>query len=431
MSVAQQHYPFENKTEFDKTFPADFIIEGLDQTRLWFYVQHVVATILFNKPAFKNVVVNGMIMAADGQKLSKRLKNYPPIEDVFAHEGADVLRLYLLSSTQATETADYMRFNRDGMRDLQRNVVGTLWNTYKFFKMYADIDKWQPEAELKEPATKNILDKWILSRLNQTIAEATKQADSYKIARTLKPIFELIDDVSNWYVRRSRRRFWKSEDDIDKQQAYATLHYVLVRICQLMAPWAPFISDYVYRQLASGAQHLSAHLTDWPEAGKVDTKLIEQMTHTRDIITEALSQRGEAKIKVRQPLALLTTPKVDEALQEIIKEEVNVKELAEGENVSLDVNISDELQREGLMREVIRHVQQYRKELDLNVDDRIELHLETSDHQLQTALAEFADIIKTETLAKKLSTEGKGRLEAKKVRIEEADLNISLTRAGA
>lgn len=427
MSVAQQHYPFENKDKFDDTFPADFIIEGLDQTRLWFYVQHVVATILFDKPAFKNVVVNGMIMAADGQKLSKRLKNYPPVEDVFSNEGADILRLYLLSSSQATETADYMRFDRLGMRDLQRNVIGTLWNTYKFFKMYTDIDKWQA-TELAEPSSQNVLDQWILARLNETITATTKKADEYKIAHAILPIFSLIDDLSNWYVRRSRRRFWKSEDDGDKQSAYATLHYVLVRTCQLLAPWAPFITDYMYRDLKPDGMPESVHLTDWPEAGKVDKNAIEEMQKVREYITEALAQRGEAKIKVRQPLSKVVIPKVNKDLHELVLDEVNVKEVVEGKKVQLDIEITDQLKREGLMRELVRHVQNYRKELDLNVEDRIELSLQTEDHELQTAIAEFEDTIKSETLAQSLASQAGGN--AKKVRVEEADLEIEIKRVG-
>ncbi len=425
MSVAQQHYPFENKEKFDDTFPADFIIEGLDQTRLWFYVQHVVATILFDKPAFKNVVVNGMIMAADGQKLSKRLKNYPPVEDVFSIEGADILRLYLLSSTQATETADYMRFDRSGMRDLQRNVIGTLWNTYKFYKMYAEIDGWKAE-KLEEPKATNVLDQWILARLNETIEKSTKSADSYKIAHALLPIFELVDDLSNWYVRRSRRRFWKSEDDSDKQSAYATLHYVLVRTTQLLAPWAPFITDYIYRDLKPDSMPESVHLTDWPKAGDVDSKAIEEMAKVREYITEALAQRGEAKIKVRQPLRKVAIPLVTEELYELVLDEVNVKEVVAGKTVKLDTALTDELKREGMMRELVRHVQNYRKELDLKVEDRIELSLKTDDHELQTAIAEFENTVKSETLAE--SIQNNVGQDAKKVRIEAADLEIEIKR---
>lgn len=435
MSVAQQHYPFENKEKFDDTFPADFIIEGLDQTRLWFYVQHVVATILFDKPAFKNVVVNGMIMAADGQKLSKRLKNYPPVEDVFSTEGADILRLYLLSSTQATETADYMRFDRSGMRDLQRNVIGTLWNTYKFFKMYTEIDGWIPPDQIKYPNSTNKLDIWILARLNEARDQCTTAADQYKIARSVRSLIVFVDDLSNWYVRRSRRRFWKSENDEDKKNAYLTLHFVLVRYCQLMAPWAPFLTDYIYRDLRGASMPNSVHLTDWPNdfpgIDDESVNLMEGMDNVRDIVADGLRQRAEAKIKVRQPLQAVYTADIEEDLQNIVKEELNVKEWKKDTVLSrglanLVTDLNDELRREGLMRELVRHVQNYRKELDLNVEDRIKLGLKTDDHELQTAIAEFEDTIKSETLAQTLKNEvGES---AKKVCVEEAELEIEIKR---
>jgi isoleucyl-tRNA synthetase len=426
MSIAQQHYPFENEKTFKQTFPADFIIEGLDQTHLWFYVQHVVATILFDSPAYKNVIVNGMIMAADGQKLSKRLKNYPPVEDVFENEGADTLRLFLLSSTQATQVADYMRFNRDSMKDLNRNVLGTLQNSYKFFKMYADIDDWKPQNPLVEPSSDNVLDKWMLARLNQTITEVTTQADHYKLAHAINPIFELIDDMSNWFIRRSRRRFWKSEDDNDKLQAYATLHYTLVRVCQLLAPWAPFISDKIYRELMAGE---SAHLTDWPTAGKADATILKDMKFGREAITAGLKKRADAGIKVRQPLASAvvwstlsskTPHEFNQDLLQIIAEELNVKQIRFDANgsrdaapedpqgaraaIELDTTLTDELKAEGLTRDLIRLVQNARKQAELNVDDRIELSITSDDKLIEQAVKTHADTIKHETLALKLAS---------------------------
>ena len=267
MPVAQQHYPFDNKDKFEDSFPADYVGEGLDQTRLWFYVQHVIATILFDKPAYKNVLVNGMIMAADGQKLSKRLKNYPTINEVFANEGADLLRLYLLSNYQAMG-ADYARFDRANMKHINRNVIDTLNNSLRFFKMYTEIDKWPFPKVLKEPEVNNVLDKWIIARLNQVIEVATKEADGYRLAYAVNPVFELVDDLSNWYIRRSRRRFWKSEDDSDKFNAYSVLYFCLMRIAQLLAPWAPFTAENLWQELSNGTNNPeSVHLSDWPEAG--------------------------------------------------------------------------------------------------------------------------------------------------------------------
>jgi isoleucyl-tRNA synthetase len=447
MPVAQQHYPFENQDKFEASFPADYIGEGLDQTRLWFYVQHVISTILFDKPAYKNVLVNGMIMAADGQKLSKRLKNYPPVEDVFAQEGADTLRLYLLSNNQAVN-ADYMRFNRDGMKDLNRNVLGTLQNSYRFFKMYADIDNFVPKG-LEYPQSTNMLDKWILSRLEETVAEVTKNADDYKLAHAINPIFVLIDDTSNWFIRRSRRRFWKSEDDTDKNQAYHTLWYVLVRICQLLAPWAPFLSDHLWRKLTEGTDlPASVHLSDWPEAGEVDRELLQEMQHVRNAINEGLKLRAEAKIKVRQPLSKAVVwdtfnaekpAEFNDELLQIIADELNVKEVkmdtdggrnvkqvANG-NVELDTELTPELKAEGLMRDIVRHAQNARKSAGLNVEDRIVLSLQSDDADLQHAVAAHGDIIKAETLANELTHDTYDF--ATEAKIEGEVLTISLKKA--
>lgn len=453
MAVAQQHYPFENKTKFDDSFPADYIGEGLDQTRLWFYVQHVIATILFNKPAYKNVLVNGIILASDGQKLSKRLKNYPPVSDVFDNEGADTLRLYLLSNYQAV-AGDYMRFNRDAMKDMNRNVLGTLLNTLRFFKLYTDIDKWQPPKKLSKPATSHVLDEWLMARLNQAIAEVTEAADDYKLAYAIQPIFSFIDDLSNWYVRRSRRRFWKSENDTDKNEAYEALWYTLVRTSQLLAPWAPFISDYLWRELTAGTDLASSvHLSDWPEANSFDSKLIYEMATARSFINEGLSQRAEAKIKVRQPLKNAQVEgsiPISDDMKDIMAEELNVKEVIflrpskiTGETpftevikrpagflpgkLSLNTTLTDELKREGLMREVVRNIQNARKQAGLNVEDRITLELTTYSEELTKAITEHKDTIMAETLATTLDA-ADDAFEVV-VKVEDDELTIKLAKA--
>lgn len=449
MSVAQYHYPFEQREQFKETFPADFIIEGLDQTRLWFYVQHVVATILFNQPAFKNVVVNGMIMAADGQKLSKRLKNYPPIEEVFAKEGADSLRLYLLSSTQATEVADYMRFDRDGLTATQRNVVMTFWNTFNFFRTYAateasslkpaaskensNLPAGRQDSQLPTPNSPNILDQWILNRLNQTVAETTKAADKYHIAKAVRQVIEFIDDLSNWYLRRSRRRFWKNEDEQDKQNAFATLHYVLIQTCQILAPWAPFISDKIYRELRSDDMPRSVHLTDWPQPAKSDTDLLLRMETVKALIAEGLKQRAAAGIKVRQPLNSIDIsgyPAMkDLALRAIVHGELNVKlvELGSGgeKKIKLDTELTPELKREGSACDIVRQVQQLRKESGLTVQDSIVLGLKTNNKELTEAINEHAEMIKDETLAESLDDRVEG---GKEVKIGDAKLELSITK---
>jgi isoleucyl-tRNA synthetase len=414
MPVAQQHYPFDNEKVFKESFPADYIGEGLDQTRLWFYVLHVLSTIAFDRPAYKNVLVNGMVMAADGQKLSKRLKNYPPVEDVFANEGADVLRFYLLGNDQAVG-ANYMRFSREAMRDIQRNVFGTIWNTYSFMSMYAEIDGWTPQGKLAEPKSDNVLDQWLLARLNETVAAMTEAADDYQLAKALRPLRDLVDDMSNWYVRRSRRRFWKSDDDGDKAAAYATLHYTLCRIAQLLAPWSPFVADKLWRGITEGMDEAqSVHLSDWPAAGKIDSNLLAEMSWARDVVTEGLSARAEAKIKVRQPLAkvaVTSTHDIHEQILDIVRDELNVKavefaKVAERTAPVLDTEITPELRAEGQMRDVVRHVQTARKATGLEVDDRITLTLLTESADLAAAIKVHAGIIQAETLATTLVTDG-------------------------
>jgi len=436
MPAAQYHYPFENKQVFEESFPADYIGEGLDQTRLWFYVQHVLSTIVFGRPAYKNVLVNGMVMAADGQKLSKRLKNYPPVEEVFGTEGADTLRFYLLGNDQAVG-ADYMRFNREAMRDIQRNVFGTLWNTYAFLSMYAEIDGWEPPKKLVRPEAANVLDQWMLARLDETIVLVSEAADAYALAQALRPLRLLIDDLSNWYVRRSRRRFWKSEDDDDKASAYVTLHYVLVRITQLLAPWSPFVSDKLWHELTAGMDEPSSvHLSDWPEAGEVDRKLLSDMTFARLMVTDGLAARAAAKIKVRQPLAKLTyyhTNDLSEGIQEIIKDEVNVKVIKKWSRpnpqgwVELDIEITPELKAEGLMRDVVRQIQSARKAAGLEVDDRIVLTLMTESGELARAIEVHADTIKAETLAVEMKSEGAG--DQVPVRVDGSELYIGVNKA--
>lgn len=446
MPVAQYHYPFENKELFEVNFPAEFITEGLDQTHLWFYVQHVIATILFDKPAFRNVIVTGIIMAADGQKLSKRLKNYPPTDDVFEKEGADAWRLYLLSSTQATETADYLRFDRSAMTDMARNVLSTLNNSVRFFKTYSELDKWVAPQTLEGPSSSNLLDQWILARTNQTIGLSTKSADNYKIAHAILPVFDLVDDMSNWYIRRSRKRFWKSQNDTDKTEAYNTLNYVLLRISQLLAPWAPFISDNIWRELITRTDlPKSVHLSDWPLVGRslgegssvkelddTSLKLLDDMQKVREVITQGLAQRAEAKIKVRQPLISVTVPEILEDFEAIIADELNVKEVKwakSGKAVKVDTKITTELASEGTARELVRYIQNARKNAGLNVQDRINLKLEAKDKPITDAYGQFKDQIFAETLATTELEPGQAGQYSETVKVENQEVKISLSKA--
>ncbi len=423
MPYAQDHYPFEHKEQWEQRFPADFIAEAMDQTRGWFYTLHVLGTALFDKPAFQNVIVSGWINAADGEKLSKRKKNYTSMDDVFDQYGVDSLRFFMASSPLVN--GEDTRFSTDSLRDIQRGIFMTLNNIFNFYKLYADVDGYQPSEPLQEPHSDNILDQWMLSRLNETIGQVTKAMDGYRLDKATRPIQELLDDASNWYVRRSRRRFWKSEDDSDKQQAYATLHYTLLRLCQLLAPFSPFLPDHLWQQLAKGTGlPKSVHLSDWPQGGPTDQEGLREMKFWREAIADGLAKRAEAKVKVRQPLAQATIwntldrskPEADHrAYIDIATEELNVKrvdfkrgaEEAGGGSikVELNTNITPELKREGLMREVIRHVQKARKDAGLDVDNRINLRLVAEDNELTSVLqdAQLTDTIKQETLATSLT----------------------------
>jgi isoleucyl-tRNA synthetase len=431
MPYGQDHYPFENKQLTEDNFPADFIAEAQDQTRGWFYSLHVIASIVFDEPAFKNCVVTGWVNAADGEKLSKRKKNYAPLDEVFNQYTADAVRYFMMTSPIVH--GEDISFNTEYLLDVQRNVLMTLQNSHNFFKMYRDIDGWQAPKAVSEPKSTHPLDVWMIERLQAAINESTEEFDKYNIDRASKPIRELLDDLSNWYVRRSRRRFWKSEDDTDKQQAYTTLHYCLVTICQIMAPWTPFIADRIYRELVEGTEMpKSVHLCDWPEVRKVNDQILDEMNVLRQLITDGLSLRAEAGIKVRQPLARATIAsnyKFDDELLTIAKEELNVKEidLAESKEtqIALNTDLTEELKQEGTARDVIRMIQAFRKKSGLNVDDRIDLSLVSADEHISESIKQHIETIKSETLA--INFKENSSLEhSETVKIATKELTISL-----
>lgn len=427
MPYAQDHYPFENKEEWEGRYPADFIAEAIDQTRGWFYTLHVLGTALFDKPAFQHVICSGWVVAADGEKLSKRKKNYAPMDEVFDQFGVDTLRFFMASSPIVN--GEDVRFSVDFLRDVQRKVFMTFNNIYSFYKLYADVDGWKPANPGVEPKSDNLLDQWMLSRLNQAINEVTAAMDEYRLDKATRPLSDLLDDASNWFVRRSRRRFWKSEDDGDKQQAYETLHYTLLRLCQLLAPFAPFLTDHIWRKLVTTTDLPgSVHLSDWPGSGVVNSELLEQMEQAREYITIGLAQRAEAKVKVRQPLGSVAVPELPELYRDVVAEELNVKEVRWGKEVKLDTSITPELKREGLMREVVRNVQSARKQAGLDVDNRIDLALVTSDAELLKAIKEHGQTISLETLAVKLATSyEKASFEAD-VKVEGKELKIAISK---
>ncbi|HDH02923.1 MAG TPA: isoleucine--tRNA ligase, partial [Actinobacteria bacterium] len=341
MPYAQLHYPFENQARFDATFPAEFIAEGLDQTRGWFYTLHVLATAIFDAPAFKNCVVNGMILADDGRKMSKSLHNYPDPNQIFDEFGADALRAFLINSPVLR--AEPLRFSEDGVREVVRTVMLPLWNTYSFFTTYAeadgltmtDIDSAPPPDERPET------DRWILSVLQSLVAEVNTKMEGYYLYDVVPPTIGFIDDLTNWYVRRSRRRFWrtKTADDADKLAAFATLYEVLVTFSKVLAPVLPFITEKLYQGLVvdRGIEAPdSVHHCDFPQAVSelIDADLEDAMQVVRRVVTAGRALRSRQAIGIRQPLSKLTVltrssiaTRAVETHITLISDELNVKEV--------------------------------------------------------------------------------------------------------
>ena len=443
MPFAQFHYPFENKEKFEASFPADFIIEAIDQTRGWFYSLTAVNVALFGKSPWKNLICTGFINAADGKKMSKKLKNYTDPMELMNKTSADSFRFLMLSSP-LTNGENFALADKDVM-DVARKL-GMIWNMYDFFTMYAEVDGWEFNGDLSDPLhdLTNPLDIWIVSRLHQLITEVERGLNNYNLQDATKPILPFLDDASNWYVRRSRRRFWKSEDDGDKNDAYRTLHYVLVRLSYMLAPFTPFLAEELYHNLTGDNE--SIHLKDWLPAGEIDNSMLRDMNALRTAVNDGLSKRASEGIKVRQPLASVklintisqdTPAEVAQFLIDIAKDELNVKSVeivtdSESESaqpsVVYDLTITPELKREGLMREIVRHVQSARKQAGLQIDDRIVLSISSDDSEISQAIDAFADVIKAETLAVELNSAA-DESEKYDAKIEGKLVEISLKKA--
>jgi isoleucyl-tRNA synthetase len=494
MPYGQNHYPFENKEFFDRNFPANFINEGLDQTRGWFYTLTILAAALFRKPAFLNCVVSGLVLASDGKKMSKSLRNYTDPLEVVNTFGADALRLFLIHS--AVVKADDLKYSDEGVREVLKSIILPLWNAYSFFVTYANIDAASPAGTPVNPS--NPLDKWILS-VAETLAERVGNAlDAYDLSRAVDPIIEFIDLLNNWYIRRSRRRFWRSSasvnggfgNDLDKTEAYGTLYDALKTLITVAAPFMPFVTEAIWQNLRLPSDPESVHLADFPLPRKArrDSALEFKMAAVQRAVSMGRSLRSQYNIKVRQPLRTveLVTRNPDEKavlleMTEIIREELNVKNVVFRDNeedlveyqakanfrvlgkelgknmkaaaariealsqseiqgilegaalsidvagkaveitrekldirrlekaslrvlnegtltVGLDTEVTGALSQEGDVRDLVRGVQNLRKELGFAVTDRIRLRLCGSD-RLKAAWEDFADYVAAETLA--------------------------------
>lgn len=496
MPYAQWHYPFENKDKFEQNFPADFIAEGVDQTRGWFYTLHAIATMVFDSVAFKNVVSNGLVQDKHGRKMSKRLGNAAEPFETLETYGADATRWYMMSNSDPWEN---LKFDLEGIGEVQRKFFGTLYNTYSFFALYANIDGFKYEQANIPLAERQEIDRWIISQLNSLIVEVEAAYAEYDVTVATRKVMGFVNDhLSNWYVRLCRRRFWKGEYTTDKIAAYQTLYQCLNTVSKLMAPVAPFFADWLYGNLNTATQKesiISVHLADFPTADQtaIDKKLEQRMNYAQRISSLVLSIRKAEKIRVRQPLKRALLPILDASFQEQVEEvkdlilaEVNIKDLEyitdtsgivtkkikpnfrtlgrrlgkqmkdavqiinglgqddisqiEASNqyqlsingdtydltledfeiitedipgwqvandgaltVALDVNITEDLEAEGMARDLVNRIQNIRKDKDFEVTDKIAVMVEEHG-DVKAAIEQFGAYIKDETLALELLT---------------------------
>ncbi len=454
MPIAQWHYPFEDKEQFEQNFPADFICEAIDQTRGWFYSLHAISTLLFDRPCFKNVVCLGHIVDAQGEKMSKSKNNVVDPWMVVDNYGADVLRWHLLT---AAPGENVHRFSTQMVAETMRGDLLTLWNIYSFFVLYANIDHFVPQEGEKNLSFSH-LDNWIISELNRLISDVTKASDNYDFTSAARRAGNFVDELSNWYVRRGRRRFWKSEEDADKLAAYNTLYQCLVTLSKLLAPLVPFIAEEIYRNLICSTDQQapeSVHLTDFPLANeaKIDDRLDGEVRLAMKIASLGRAARAKAGIKVRQPLAkaIITLTQESErgALQKSaadVMDEINVKELEfvkdtlsedmpyhavanDGKYwVAIDARLSPQLEDEGASREIVRHIQTMRRAAGFDVADHIATYYQ-GEEDITRVMKDFAGYIKQETLSMEL-TEGlppEGAY-AEKHRVSNSDVLLAVSK---
>ncbi len=410
MPYGQFHYPFTNKDYFKVNFPADFIAEAVDQTRTWFYYLHVLSVALFNKPAFKHVIVSGIVLAADGKKMSKRLKNYPEAEDLFHRYGADAVRYYLVTSPVVK--GEELRFEEEGVAQ-KATLFQTLLNVVKFYQMVQKTLSADISADFSNSNQNHILDIWLQARFNQLLDQTTYYLEKYYLQPAARLLEDFIQDLSTWYLRRSRDRL-KSSTDPTHQIALETLKQVLVGLTKLMAPFTPFLAEYIYSFMLKEGE--SVHLSNWPEhLNLIQTldqeKVLKQMVITRKLVELGLAARQEAGIGIRQPLAGCLvknfSSKLEPDYQELIKEELNVKTITfqDGEGdveIDLDTRITPELKREGLQRELIRRLNNLRKEMGLILSDQVDIYWQTDDPELSNVIAQYSSAISQATIARSL-----------------------------
>ncbi|MEK7633044.1 MAG: isoleucine--tRNA ligase [Patescibacteria group bacterium] len=397
MPYAQLHYPFENSDQLAGRFPAQFIAEGQDQTRGWFYTLHVLSTALFDKPAFENVIVNGIVLAEDGKKMSKRLKNYPDPAEVIEKYSADAVRFYLMSTPVVK--AENLRFTESGVDEVSKKFITILRNVLSFYQLYQEHDTFEPAVP------RHVLDRWILSRLNETLESETQSLEQYELSDATRGLQSFVTDLSIWYLRRSRDRM--KDAGADRAEALATLRTVLETFSKMIAPFMPFLAEYVYLAVTRGADDRSVHLELWPEVQPIEQSILKEMGEARAIVSRVMEARDSSGRAVKQALGSMTiaTPsgEIDENILTVILDEVNVRKavVMQGEELMVDVdtNLTPELIRDGIAREVTRRVNGMRKDGGLTIADRIALTIDSSSDEVKTMFAEHGDAIKADTLS--------------------------------
>ena len=430
MPFAELHYPFENKEKFEKRFPADFISEYIAQTRGWFYTLHVLAVGLFNKPSFINSVTTGTILNEKGEKLSKSRKNFPDPWELLKKYPMDALRLYLMTSSLML--AENLNFSEKGVAEVYRRNVLTLWNSFTFFDLYSS--KNLIAAKTVKPSNK--LDAWIVSKINSFNQEMINLMDNYEITRAARLIDAFIEDMSNWYIRRSRTRFQKPASKQEHSEAAQILGYVLLMFSKIAAPFIPFVTEEIYLHLKDKKDKESIHLCDYPKPDKklIDSGLEQEMKQVREVVALALAKRADAGLKVRQPLKRLMVNNrrvvEDEELNDLIRQEVNVKEVVFGKEVKLDTKITDELKTEGMIRDLIRFVQGLRKDGGLKPGQKINLYY-SSDAKLEKLIKDNQEEIKQEVTAKSIELKPKKKekfLAEKQVNLDNQKIWLGIER---
>ncbi|MFA6551891.1 MAG: class I tRNA ligase family protein [Candidatus Paceibacterota bacterium] len=402
MPYAENHYPFENLKTFnpkkDIGFPADFIAEGQDQTRGWFYSMIVLSVALFGKSSYKNVIVNGIILNDSGQKMSKHLKNFPDPIDVVNKYGADSVRYYMLASPVVR--AEDIRFSEKGVEEVAKKVIGRLLNVLNFYKIYADSNRTYSEININNSI--NILDKWIIARLNETTIRITKSMEDYELDKATRPIADFVEDLSTWYLRRSRERikgimFLGSKKNAE--MALTTMRYIFLEFSKIIAPFMPFLAEHLYKEVRGEKE--SVHLEEWPFTNKVNEDLLVEMAEVRADISLALEMRAKNNVNVRQPLGCYQTTSqivASPPYNIIVMDEINVKKIIFGKKRELDMTMTPELKEEGQVREFIRATQELRKENKLSPSDKVALMIDTNDSGKKFVEKNKSEIMKTTSL---------------------------------